>query len=91
MLESDRKCKAEDEGGEQKGPFLHFHNLVGFMSEEKLITWDKSLAGHCRGLCREGVRRGAGRAYGSNWGALGGYWGHWEDTGGTGGTPRSWG
>lgn len=44
VLEPDRKCKAEDEGGEQKGPFLHFHNLVGFMSKEKLITWDKSLA-----------------------------------------------
>lgn len=68
VLESDRKCKAEDEGGEQKGPFLHFDNLVGFMSKVKLITWDKSLAEHCPGLCREWGEERAGRAHGGHWG-----------------------
>lgn len=56
---------------------MHFYNLVGFMSEVNLITWDKSLAEPCPGLCREGVSRGAG-------GHMGGTGGH---LGGTGGPP----
>lgn len=38
------------------------------MSKVNLITWDKSLAEHCPGLCREGVRK---RGCDSTWGALG--------------------
>lgn len=41
------------------------------MSKVNLITWDKSLAEPCLGLCRERGEERGGREHGGHWGTWG--------------------